>query len=288
MDFALGPNQGTGVPATIDSDGLMWDLAAFNVSIPVGGTFNATLPGWGTGKLQAAVTGLAIKSENITTATAGPSLPGDLPLNRTQITLSASSLADVTSQVGPDGHLSVQFDSNVKGINNLVFVIYLISSEYRAQDGPKDLGGPQTPAQTIAQNGSWAVDHFSSLGAKTMTDFWEQSILINGTKQLLMEVGNYAWEDSVEIEANVYWTKNFSQLFSADHGYSIAKWLPILFHRNGHAKQSNPHVWWITDEPDGGNAHIADYRSTVSYTSYLYISKQPLKMSSLQKAIVLI
>lgn len=79
-----------------------------------------------------------------------------------------------------------------------------------------------------------------------------------------MDVGNYGWEDSVEIEANVYWTQNMSSLFQADHGYSISKWLPILFHRNGHAKQSNPPVWWVTDEPDNGNSHIADYRKTVS------------------------
>lgn len=45
MDFALGPNQGSGVPAEHDSEGLMLDLVPFNISIPLGSAFNATLPG---------------------------------------------------------------------------------------------------------------------------------------------------------------------------------------------------------------------------------------------------
>jgi hypothetical protein len=262
MDFAMGPNQGTGVPAHIDSDGLMWDIAAFNVSVSVGGSFNGILPGWGTGTLEAAITGLETKSE-IATSTV-PGLPGDYPSSRTQKTLSAKNLQDVTGQVDKNGHLQVQFDCADDGLNYTIFAIYRIHSDYRAQDGPGDVGGSQTPPQTLAQNGSWAVDHFSELGAETTTSFWEQYILQNGTRELLMEVGNYGWEDSVEIDANVYWTKNMPQLFQEDHGYSVTKWLPILFHRNGHAKSSNLPVWWITDEPDSGDSHIADYRQTVS------------------------
>ena len=278
LDFAFGPNQGTGIPAPEDTDGLMWDIAVFNVTVPLGGSFSGTLPGWGSGTLHAAVTGLAVNSTNITRhdqlARDPGSLPGDLSLNRTQITLSAASLTDVTGKVSQDGHLAVDFSgTHATGIDHTIFAIYLVRSDYRAQDGPCDLGGPQTcPAPSWLQNGSWAVDHFSALGAKTMTGFWEQYVLGNGSvKDILMDVGNYAWEDSVEIEANVFWTKNFSSVFAADHGYSITKWLPILFHRNGHYKNSNPKVWWVTDEPDSGNGHIADYRATLAsgYREYL-------------------
>ena len=75
----------------------------------------------------------------------------------------------------------------------------------------------------------------------------------------------------MEINANVFWTQNFTNLFSADHGYSITKWLPTLFHENGHNLNSNPSVWWVTDEPDNGNNHIADYRATLArgYQAYL-------------------
>jgi hypothetical protein len=46
VDMALGPNQGAGVPAPFDSDGLLWDLNFFDVSVPLGGSFNGVLPGW--------------------------------------------------------------------------------------------------------------------------------------------------------------------------------------------------------------------------------------------------
>ncbi|RFU31735.1 hypothetical protein B7463_g4619, partial [Scytalidium lignicola] len=270
MDFAMGPNQGTGVPAEYDSDGLMWDLVISDVSVPINGSFNGVLPGWGTGSLEAAVTGLAVKSESASTA--APGLPGDNAFSRTQITLSASSLKDVTSQVSRNGTLEVQFGSPQNGgLYYTVFAIYLIHDHYRAQDGPQDLGGPQTPADTLAGNGSWAVDHFSELGAETSINFWEQNILQNGTRELLMEAGNYGWEDSIEIEANIFWTQKFASLFQADHGYSIGKWLPVLFHRNGLAKNSVPSVWWVTDENDNGTSHIADYRATLTnqYRKYL-------------------
>jgi hypothetical protein len=262
LDFAIGPNQGTGVPAPENSDGLSWDIAAYNVSVPVGNSFDGVLPGWGLGPLQAAVTGLAINL----TAVVQPNglqpdigtLPGNVVLNRTQITLAADSLTDVTSQVESNGHLHIDF-SNVKdtGINHTIFAIYLIHSDYRAQDGPLDLGGPQTAPSSWLQNGSWSVDHFSALGATTVTDFWAQHILQNDTINVLKEVGRYAWEDSVEIEANVFWTKNLTQNFLADHHYSLTKWLPLLFHQNGHYKNANPSVWWVTDEEDAGNGHIA-------------------------------
>lgn len=163
MDFALGPNQGQGVPAVEDSDGLMWDLSSFNLTIPLGGSFNATWPGWGTGSLLAVVTALVTNPEYLSSV--DPSLPGDLPLNRTQITLAEKSLKDVTSQVGTDGSLTVDFAADAAGINYTLFAIYLIHSDFRAQDSPEDLLRPQSIPQNYLQNGSWAVDHFSALGA---------------------------------------------------------------------------------------------------------------------------
>lgn len=274
MDFALGPNQGQGVPAIEDTDGLAWDLFSYNVSVPLGGSFNRTLPGWGVGSLQAVVTGLVTSSVNISDVPSStislngtgvaPSLPGDDAFNRTQITLATDSLEVITDNVDANGRIDIQFPSNVTGIEYNIFVIYLIHSDYRAQQDPADMQGPQTVPQTYLQNGSWAVDHFSALGAQTITSFWEQHVLTNGTRELLMSVGNYAWEDSIEIRYNVFWTKDLPSNFSTAHGYDITKWLPILFHQNKIGFDTEPPVWWITDETDSGNSHIADYRETVT------------------------
>ena len=286
MDFAMGPNQGAGVPAPIDSDGLMWDVVAYNVSVPIGGQFNGKLPGWGSGSLEAAVAGTVTGSKVFTNKDSSGGLPGDRQLARTEYTLSASSLTDVTDKVDAKGNLQLNFaSSNQTGTHHIIFAIYVIKSLYRAQQGPLEMKGPHTSPQSWVHNGSWAVDHFSALGAQTMTKFWEEYIVNNGTRTMLMDVGNYAWEDSVEIEANVYWTKNLSSIFSSDHGYSIKKWLPVLFHRNGHYKNSNPGVWWVTDEADQGKSHIADYRATVLLFRFIHIGFL-LTASSLQPYIV--
>ena len=60
MDFAIGPNQGAGVPAEFDDEGLQWDLRPFNVTVPIGGRFDGILPGWETGPLVSASTGLVM------------------------------------------------------------------------------------------------------------------------------------------------------------------------------------------------------------------------------------
>lgn len=53
----MGPNQGQGVPAPEASEGLMYDLYPYNISVPIGGSWNGTVPGWNavqdTVKLQA-------------------------------------------------------------------------------------------------------------------------------------------------------------------------------------------------------------------------------------------
>jgi len=261
MDFAMGPNQGQGVPAHENEDGLMWDLNLYQASVPVGGSFDDTIPGWGTGKLQTVITGLVTKAEN--SSAAEPSLPNNPPSDRLQKTLATSTLEDVTDQVGKDGHLKVDFGSDATGggLENIVFAVYLVHSNVRNQAGPTQLLGPQTQPQNFIQNGSWTVDHFSARGAKVMTDFWEKYLLVDGTKEALKKVGNYAWEDSVENNPNIHWTRDLPEAFEARRGYSVNKWLPILFHQNSLLEHFS--TWFITDEPDAGNSHIADYRTTV-------------------------
>ena len=260
MDFAMGPNQGQGVPAPEGSDGLAWDLFSYNISVPIGGSFNDSLPGldlWGLDSLHAVIIGTVVRSENITDISSDatqtgynstgtyPSLPGDAPDNRTQYTLGTDSLEVITDQVTDDGRLDLQFSSNSTGIENNIFVIYQIHSDFRAQQSPADEEGPETQPQTWQQNGSWAVDHYSALGAQTMTNFWEQYVLTNGTRELVMEVGNYGWEDSIEIRSNIQWTKAFPSVFSATHGYDLTKYLPILFHQNHIEFNGEYPIWWM-------------------------------------------
>jgi len=52
--------------------------------------------------------------------------------------------------------------------------------------------------------------------------FIEDYVLINGTKELMQEVGRYIWEDSVEISGTLYWTPNLPDKFQAMYNASIS------------------------------------------------------------------
>ena len=268
VDFANGPNQGAGVPAKPDDEGLMWDLVPFNVSVPIGGSFDDTLPGWGSGDFVSASTGLVIDSQE-SNFTALPAWQGPYFYSGMIQTLAASSLQDVTDEVDDSGNLSVSFDSNANGSHYLIFSYYQIQSQYREQASPLTVNASvtQSPVTTFVENGSWIADHFSAKGAQVIIDFWENYLLDDDTRQLIHDVGNYAWEDSMEFGAGAlaWYTPQLLQAFQQSRGYSLNKYLPLIFSYNTQANgplASPDHFY--TDEEDEGLAHVNDYRQTVT------------------------
>ncbi len=193
----MGPNQGAGVPAPVDSEGLQWNILPFNVSVSIGGFFNDIVPGWGSGSLVSASIGLVTASVN--TSASEPSLPNDSTPTRIQTTLSNTSLLDVTDLLDNDGRLSLQFPSNVTGIEYILFTFYQAHTEYREQEAPGEVipGVTQSPVTSYRENGSWVVDHFSAAGAQAVAGFWNQYLLDDSTRELLAQVGNYGWEVSL-------------------------------------------------------------------------------------------
>ena len=63
IDFTPESNQGAGVPTPVDANGLLWDLASFNITI-TNGNFIGVLPGWGTGPFISASIGLVPSTVN--------------------------------------------------------------------------------------------------------------------------------------------------------------------------------------------------------------------------------
>lgn len=281
MDFSLGPNQGAGVPAPVDADSVQYNLLPFNASIPLTGSFDGTIPGWGAGKLVAAVTALVSKSANASSR--DPSLPNDIIVNRTEVTL--SSLKDVTSSVNDAGKLSFTPSSDAQGLRYELFTFYQAHTEYREQQTPEELNqfSPQSPVMSYRENGSWVVDHFSKAGADAVIDFWDKYLLGGDTRELILDVGNYGWEDSQEFGSAVYifWTAQMPTHFQQYRGYSLLKYLPILFHNNNGFGGSASPTWYITDETDGGESHVADYRQSLLELNRMYLDSLREFMNSL-------
>ncbi|KAL3475735.1 hypothetical protein BJX99DRAFT_259172 [Aspergillus californicus] len=261
MDFALGPQSGQGVPAEPDELGLSWEMVSYNTTINRSG-YDGQLPGWGSGDLISAVT---FKIENITTVPNDYVLYFDRPETKTQYTINWQSLTDLTQQVSPGGHIRIDLAPH-DGDPIVLYASYARRSYSRAC-----IASSETP-QNIIQNGSFAVDHFSPKGAKLTTDFLEQYILIDGIKELFMEVGNYFWEDSVEIrDGTNFWTPGLDKIFLERNGYSLTKYAPLIWGYGGDISYGLPTFEITSDNADIDSGFHADLHSTMAelYGNYL-------------------
>jgi len=112
-------------------------------------------------------------------------------------TVSNASLADVTSLVDSKGFIKV----SPKEVPDAQY--YVIQAYYAVQPLGRELAAWTSNPQTIFQNGSVAVDHFSA---------------VDGVKELFQLVGKNLWEDSVEISGELYWTPDLLAKFKAKYG----------------------------------------------------------------------
>ncbi|KAL2843379.1 hypothetical protein BJY01DRAFT_264273 [Aspergillus pseudoustus] len=262
MDFSIGPNQGQGVPAAPDDEGLQWDLVPFSVSVPANGSFDGIIPGWGTGDLLALISAEVLNRTDSSTSSSIAGVP------HTRLVLKQSSLADRTAEVSGSGHLSVTYAPSFRQRTYWLFAFY------QRLTHSQNLIFSSNRTDAVVENGAYIVDHYSVRGAETVIDFWDKYVLNENVRSLLAQVGNYAWEDSIEIESNISWSKSLPSLFEAQHGYSLIQYLPlIMFGNNNIAIQSKEpgSVQCVLDTPDEGIAFVNDFRATLvnGYRQYL-------------------
>ncbi|KAL2823799.1 hypothetical protein BDW59DRAFT_180464 [Aspergillus cavernicola] len=267
MDFALGPNQGQGVPAEVDNKGLQWDMMPFTAEVPRTGEFKGKLPGWGSGELVALVTALVKSNQTIPYEV--PGLWGQpLTSNYEEFKLSHRTLSEQTNKVDERGNTQLSFPRPPQGSHYRVFAFY------ERLAGEKNLKFPSDRQATIFDNGSYAVDHFDANGAAVVSQFWKDHILTDEVPGLLASVGNYAWEDSLEIIFNVTWSRSLPTRFQKLHGYSIKPYLPLLtFRQNTIVIQADlPGSFrCILDTDDQGLSYVNDFRAALvaGYKEYL-------------------
>lgn len=101
------------------------------------------------------------------------------------MTLDEDSYVDLTPLVSTDAQLEW---TPPESDGNSTWKIFSYWQEFTNQ---RECQGGLN-ATTIIGNGSWIVDHFSSTGAKKVTDFWDEQILTDEeTADLLASVGEY-------------------------------------------------------------------------------------------------
>lgn len=257
MDFCPGPQSGQGVPAEPDEIGLAWELVSSNTSFA--SEYHGQVPGWESGIL------VSLSAFNIVDVASVPALAKP-ETNKTEYTISAPSLVDLTSLVTPNGSVSFHLNHSNAADSAMLFASYARRSYARA-----NIPSSNKP-QNILQNGSFAVDHFSLAGARLTTSFLETYVVQpNSTiKSLLEHVGNYFWEDSPEIPAPVYWTPDLLATFQRQHGYDLREYVPFLFGFNGDLMVNEPSFSIVSDS-ERSSTVVNDFRTTLTglYKEYL-------------------
>ncbi|KAH1656554.1 hypothetical protein KXV37_003136 [Aspergillus fumigatus] len=216
MDFAIGANQGQGVPAVPGTPGLAVQLLLGNTSVRAGERYSSTVPPPAelSSVLQSGLTFMHPLEDFGT-----PNLTAVIAY-QVRNDLDPLSFVDLSAKV-KDGLLDW-----TPPLGNSTWRIFSFWVKHTNQ---RSCTGGLNPT-TVIGNGSWVVDHFDAMGARLITDFWDHHILSDEqTLTFLQEVGQYAWEDSIEMLSSLYWTPSLLTRFEQDRGYSALPCLPALF-----------------------------------------------------------
>lgn len=155
----------------------------FTEELPASGSFNGKIPGWGTGDLISLVTALVKSNQSISYL--GTGLVGLQNVTYNEYQLNHKTLNEVTERVDQQGHVKLSLPKAPNGSHYRLFAFY------ERLSGHKNLKFDSTQHITIFDNGSYAVDHFSSQGAAVVGRLWEKHILKGRVPMLLAKVGNY-------------------------------------------------------------------------------------------------
>ncbi|ROW01296.1 hypothetical protein VMCG_05921 [Cytospora schulzeri] len=232
VDFALGPTQGASIPIMHpDTEGMNTELAYGQVNVSSGETFSGVLPspsdtqpGYANDPEFKAPT-QHFKNKFVAAVVARKS---SVTATDPRVTrLDFDSVQNVTSLV-KNG--SISWTAPDDGNDYILFTFYQRRTGYLGAQGAFDNAtDPSNPASWFA----YVVDHFSQKGTDLWTGFTEQYVMNGENGDLLQQLGHYAWEDSAEFRATLFWTDKFLEYFNQSRGYDITPILPILFGTTG-------------------------------------------------------
>ncbi|KAL7809597.1 hypothetical protein V8C26DRAFT_438328 [Trichoderma gracile] len=228
VDFALGPTQGASIPIlNPDSPGMNTELAYGSAALASGQVYNGDVPPPGrtdagyankpdfvapftnfTNKFVAAVVARKSKDPRV-------------------VQLDFDSVIDVTDTI-IDGKLHYTAPSD--GNSYVLFAFYQRRTGYLAAQGAFNNA---TDARNPASWFAYVIDHFSQEGTDLWTSFTEEYVMNGENGDLLKQLGLYAWEDSAEFRATLFWTDELRSYFRKTRGYDITPALPALFGTNG-------------------------------------------------------
>ncbi|KIK65051.1 hypothetical protein GYMLUDRAFT_56519 [Collybiopsis luxurians FD-317 M1] len=234
IDFTLGPDQGAGVPVLpddVDMEGMNTELVFGSHFLSPGETFDGPVPAPqifpflrfdGT-----------IASANITqmqlVGVIGAQVISGSNISSSRVSLDFNTVQDLTRQVRSSGNSNLTLSWTPSSTNGTNVVLSYFSRRNGYPEARPGFNGP-LPNEPGSW-GSWVVDHFSPKGVNISSTFIQNNILSDeriGEMLALPGVGQYMWEDSMEYEAQLFWTDVFGERFLERHGYELNITLPVL------------------------------------------------------------
>ena len=113
---------------------------------------------------------------------------------------------------------------------------YVLLTFWQRRTGYLAAQGAFNNATNLSNPASWfayVVDHFSQEGTDLWTNFTEQVVMNCENADVLQQLGLYAWEDSAEFRAELFWTDDFVSYFTESRGYSPIPALACQFGTTG-------------------------------------------------------
>jgi hypothetical protein len=221
VDFALGPTQGASIPIyDPDSPGMNTELAYGAVNLTAGEKFHGTLPA--ATKTNAGYTNAPNFTPPVTNytnkfvAAVLAQKSNFTSVDPRTIQLDYESVIDVTNLTI---NRSLTYTTPNDG-EYILFAFWQRRTGYLAAQGAfNNATNPQNPASWFA----YVVDRFGQAGTYLWTGFTEQYVLNGDAADLLRQLALYAWEDSAEFRATLFWTDDFASYFQRSRGYSPIK-----------------------------------------------------------------
>ncbi|KAJ3800757.1 hypothetical protein GGU11DRAFT_771943 [Lentinula aff. detonsa] len=274
VDFSLGPDQGAGVPVLpdeVDMEGMNTELVFGSHFLVSGETFDGPIP-------QPEIFPFlrfdgTVASANIShmqlVGVIGAQVVDGANISSDRVSLDFNTVQDLTSQVQTSGNSTTVSWSPPSNGTNVVLSYFSRRNGYpEARPG---FNGPQPDEP--GSWGSWVVDHFSPKGVNISTTFIQNNILSNqniGEMLALPGVGQYMWEDSMEYQAQLFWTDAFTERFLERHGYEVNITLPVLHTLPSNA-QTKPNQTFDYGTTFNWGKFTEDYQDTLTslYIDYM-------------------
>lgn len=137
------------------------------------------------------------------------------------------------------------------------------------QRGTGQVGNANSKGMIASDPQSYCIDHLSSIGVDALTQYWDSQFLSDEQISSYIKENNpEIFEDSLELIHTLLWSPKMQEEFQELRGYSMNKYLPLLFGsvdndaQGGGEMQKNYN--FTTNDTEQDALFIKDFEQTTS------------------------